>query len=297
MQGHLIGYCVEELKKRCLPDGGFSHAAGNGYRPDATAWAIVALLASSAHNDLINPARSRLAKDQLRDGRVSVSQNHPEAFWPTPLAILAWQGSAVHREPQSRAVGFLLKTSGVHWTKKPGEPSAHDTSIRGWPWIANTHSWVEPSTLSLMALQVVGYGNHSRTIEGNRMLLDRQLPNGGWNYGNTLVFGKVLRPMPESTGMALNALAGNVSRKYVQHSLEYLKAQVKNIRSPLSLGWSILGLGAWGERPSQAETWVTECLKLQERCGEYQTSLISLMLIAVIAQDGLVTSCLRRESF
>ena len=122
MQGHLIGYCVEELKKRCLPDGGFSHAAGNGYRPDATAWAIVALLASSAHNDLINPARSRLAKDQLRDGRVSVSQNHPEAFWPTPLAILAWQGSAVHREPQSRAVEFLLNTT-LGWCDTINEES------------------------------------------------------------------------------------------------------------------------------------------------------------------------------
>lgn len=297
MQDRLIGYCLEELKKRCLPDGGFSHTAENGYRPDATAWAIVALLATGAHIDLVDLARSRLAKDQLRDGRVSVSQNHPEAFWPTPLAILAWQGSAVHREPQSLAVEFLLKTTGVHWTKKPDAGFAHDTSIRGWPWIANTHSWVEPSSLSLMALQVVGYGDHARAIEGNRMLLDRQLPTGGWNYGNTLVFGKVLRPMPESTGMALNALAQRVSRKHVQHSLEYLKTQVKNIRSPLSLGWSILGLGAWGKRPAQAETWIMECMKQQERYGDYQTSLLSLMLIAFTAQDGFVSSCLRRESF
>ena len=42
------------------------------------------------------------------------------------------------------------------------------------------------------------------------MMLDRQLPHGGWNYGNTYVFGRELRPMPESTGAALTGLAGQV---------------------------------------------------------------------------------------
>ena len=293
MQDHLIESHLEQLKKRCLVDGGFARRAGGLYRPDATAWAILTLRATRVHLDLIQSARSRLAKDQFKDGRICVSQNHPEAFWPTSLAILAWEGSSAHREPQSRAVQFLLKTTGAHWPKNPGSPVAHDTSIRGWSWATNTHAWVEPSALSVIALQVTGYGEHERVTEGRRMLIDRQLPGGGWNYGNTLVFGKELRPMPDSTGIALNALAGNVPRKYVQHSLEYLKTRAKNTRSPLSLGWSILGLGAWGERPSKAQTWVIECMNRQKKYGEYDTSLLSLIVIALKAPGGLVSAIVK----
>ncbi|NVL90208.1 MAG: hypothetical protein HWN69_04320 [Desulfobacterales bacterium] len=287
MQNQLLEHYLEQLKKRCLVDGGFVHRAGGGYRPDATAWAILALKAARISIDELELSMLRLTTDQLEDGRISISSEHPEAFWPTPLAVLAWQGSPAYRKPQSRAVRSLLNKTGVHWLKRSDSAQAHDTSIRGWPWIENTHSWVEPTALSLIALQITGYGGHDRAIEGRRMLLDRQLSQGGWNYGNTITFGKELRPMPDSTGVALNALAGSVSRQDIKHSLQYLKSRVKNIRSPRALGWSILGLGAWGERPSEAPSWILESLRLQEKYGNYDTSPLSLMLISFMAPGGI----------
>ena len=43
---------------------------------------------------------------------------------------------------------------------------------------------------------------------GSAVLLDRQLPGGGLNYGNTYVLGQLMRPHVQPTGIALLALAG-----------------------------------------------------------------------------------------
>jgi len=282
--------CVEALKKRSLKDGGFTSRVKGGYRPDSTAWAVIALSAAGIDDPMIHLARSRLVSDQKEDGRIPVSQEHPEAFWPTSLAILAWQGSSTHSAPQLLAVKFLLETTGAHWSKDPEAAMSHDTSIKGWSWIENTHSWVDPTALSLQALKMTGYEKHQRSAEAARMLLDRQLPKGGWNVGNTMVFGKELRPMPDSTGMALDALSGMVPLKRIQDSIRYLKERIRNVRSPLSLGWGILGLGAWGERPAEAPKWLMECLQLQNRFGSYDTSLISLILLAHLAPSGFMSA-------
>jgi len=162
---------LESLQQRAQREGGFVDRAGGEYRPDAIAWAILPLAAAGARPDLIERGRVQLANQQRSDERVCVSADHPEAFWPTPLAVLAWHGSPGYREPQSRAVAFLFDTAGVHWQKEAGSPVAHDTSVRGWPWIAGTHSMVEPTSLSLPALRVTGNREHERVWEAVRIAL------------------------------------------------------------------------------------------------------------------------------
>lgn len=280
---------VETLSERALPNGGFSGRTGGHYRPDATAWAIFVLAAVGAREDLVQSGRSRLAADQMEDGRVSVSPDCPQAFWPTPLAVIAWHGSPTHREPQSRALKFLLTTTGKHFERKDESMYGHDSAIKGWPWIEDTHSWVEPSSMVLLALELTGNGDHERAREARHMLLDRQLERGGWNYGNTTVFGQQLRPMPASTGLVLNVLAARVQRECVEKSLSYLKDQVGRLRTPLSLGWSLLGLGAWRERPADAESSVFECFDRQETYGPYDTSQLSLLLASLLGKRGLLS--------
>ena len=164
------------------------------------------------------------------------------------------------------------------------------TSIQGWPWVANTHSWVEPTALSLIALQIAGYDKHKHTRDATRMLMDRQLNQGGWNYGNTIVFGQELRPMPENTGMALNALAGRVTEESIKVSLEYLEFQTQSLRTPLSLGWCLMGLGAWGKRPDNAKKRVLESLELQKIYGNYTTPLLSLLIVSYFSRGGLTSA-------
>ena len=290
MGKRLIYPHIESLQERILPEGGFAAKVGGNYRPDATAWAILALTAAGIKEDFLESSLARLVTSQLNDGRVCVSPEHPDVFWPTPLAIIAWQGSNSHLEQQSRAIEFLINTTGLHWQRKADAHTTHDTSIQGWPWVANTFSWAEPTALSLIALQVAGYGGHERAREATRMLMDRQLNQGGWNYGNTIVFGQELRPMPENTGMALNALAGRVAEESIKVSLEYLEFQTQSLRTPLSLGWCLMGLGAWGKRPDNSKERVLDSLKLQKIYGNYTTPLLSLLIVSYFSNGGLARS-------
>jgi len=117
------------------------------------------------------------------------------------------------------------------------------------------------------------------------MVLNRQLPGGGWNYGNTTIFKRELRPMPHSTGVALTALAGTVPHDEVNRSVEYLRAMVSSIRAPLSLGWSLVGLAAWNERVAEAASCVDECLERDEDLPEYDLPLLSLLYCALLPES------------
>ena len=278
---------LQHLIARAVAGGGFTDRPGGHYRPDATAWAVLTLSRKGTRGDLLDPARSRLTQDQGEDGRISISFDHPEAFWPTPMAVLAWQGSPAHREAQERAVQFLLLTTGRHWQKDSASPLGHNPALKGWPWIGDTHSWIEPTVLSILALDACGYGDHARVREAVQLLMDRQLPHGGWNYGNTTVFGQELHPAPESTGAALHALAGRVPRKLVQGSLDYLNRQIGKLRTPIALGWSLLGLRSWGMLPAEAPQLVVNCFARQERYGAYETTALCVLLFSVSAPAGL----------
>ncbi len=165
-------------------------------------------------------------------------------------------------------------------------PIGHDPSIRGWPWVENTHSWVEPTALSLLAISTAGESSHPRALEAVRLLMDRQLPTGGWNYGNTFVYGKQLLPLPQTTGVALSALQGHVSAREIGASLDYLAKAAESL-APLSLAWAILGLSAWERRPRQAETWLEARLGQQSRYGDYTTDLLSTLLVSALAPRGI----------
>jgi hypothetical protein len=136
-----------------------------------------------------------------------------------------------------------------------------------------------------MALRATGHGEHDRVNEAIRMMLDRQLPHGGWNYGNTLMFGKELHPMPESTGAALSGLAGTVGQEKVARSLEYLQGEADRLRTPISLGWTLLGLAAWEAWPANGHALVERCLANQSRYDEYDTSALSLLFLGTFAGE------------
>jgi hypothetical protein len=287
MINSLVSDAITSLGKRSLVEGGFANTDNGDYRTDATAWAILALSASGYDQEIISRARSRLANTQLPDGRICISPDHPAVYWPTPLAILAWRQSPTHEANLARAVSFLLDSSGTHWPKQPNSPDVHDTNLKGWPWVAGTYSWIDPTALGIIALKVTGHSQHPRVKEAAHLLLDRQCPHGGWNYGNIIVFGAELRPMPENTGMALDALKNLAARSSLELSLDYLKIALRNLRTPIALSWGILGLGAWGERPVAATTWLSECWGRQSQFGVYDTTSLSLLILASLSSGGI----------
>jgi len=285
----IIEVTVSTIRKRSSTDDGFDLYEKEMFRPDATAWAVLALEAYPDNRDVTIPACQQLAKSQLSDGRVPVIEGHPEAYWPTALAVLAWKKVAGFERQVELASKFLLDATGVHWPKQKDAPVAHDTSIKGWPWIENTHSWIGPTALSILALKVCGFAGHSRVLEAKRMILDRQLPSGGWNYGNTRVFGKMLRPSLVETGHALSALAGMTEPSFVELSFDYLRREIEHIRTPLALSWSVLGLSAWSGRPAESRKWILDSLSLQKKYGVYETTLLAQLVIAYFTSRGLLS--------
>ncbi len=266
--------------------GGFPHRQDGQPRADATAWAIIALSAWNSAQAQCDKARLFLTSLQLDDGRIPISPNHPEVIWPTSLAVLAWHGNPNFQEAQNRAVNFLLGFTGRHFSKPDGMTVGHDPAILGWPWIAETHSWVIPTGLTIMALTLAGHQLHERVLEGGRMILDRQLLSGGWNYGNTLAFGKELHPLPECTGLALQTLARQTRIKNVQKSLDYISDTFSTLHTPISLGWALLGLEAWGLRPANADQQIAESFIRQKRYGTYSLPALALLLCAAKGRDG-----------
>jgi hypothetical protein len=91
------------------------------------------------------------------------------------------------------------------------------------------------------------------------------LPKGGWNYGNTSVFGQELNSMPGPTGIVLQALVEQVPKEQIEESLIYLKTAVEKLYTPFALGWSLIGLSAWKERPKNTQTLILSSLERQKK--------------------------------
>jgi hypothetical protein len=57
------------------------------------------------------------------------------------------------------------------------------------------------------------------------------------------------------------------------------------LRTPVSLGWGLLGLAAWHMWPSNGLPLVERCLANQSRYGEYETSSFCLLLLGALAGE------------
>ena len=128
MLNEILDSMVAEIKRRMLPEGGIADHTEGGYRPDATAWAVLAFKGCRRDAKVVQKLQTCLAAGQLDDGRVCISQKHPDAFWPTSLAILSWHESIQYTDNQKKAIDFLLHISGRHWERKPDSAVANDTS-------------------------------------------------------------------------------------------------------------------------------------------------------------------------
>jgi len=276
-----IDSSLNALLERRLPDGGFCERPGGDYRSDATSWAILCLKRFHLHPEVVSSARSKLCKTQLPDGSIPLTPDYPKSYWPTAAASLALAGISELSFCHTRAVQFLLTESGESLPKEPDSPLGHDTTIQGWSWVQNTHSWVEPTAMAVRALTSAGEVHHERVRQGIRLLLDRQLPDGGWNYGNTMVYGKALNAMPAASGVALWALAGLVDRKQISLSLNQLAEQLPRILTPYSFGWALHGLTAWGIEIPKREEMIATSLQRQGRYGTYGTSQLCILLSAI----------------
>jgi hypothetical protein len=263
-----------------------------GYAPDAApATEPTALAALALHEHgrgaAARPALDWLARIQGDDGSVGVREGEATPAWPTSLAVVAWR--VVARDSFGgrieRAVAWILAAHGE--TTPRAAEFGHDTEIDAWSYAEGTHSWIEPTALHVAALKAAGRGGHERTRAGVRMLIDRQLPGGGCNYGNTSVLGQMLRPHVQPTGIALVALAGEEdSSGRLGKSVAWLAGSIGPRTTAASLGWALLGLRAHDGAPDRAHEWLAAA---QRRVLDHDRSPHKLALLALAAKGWPTT--------
>ena len=223
-----------------------------------------------------------LGSIQGADGSIGISATERTPQWPTALAISAWtrwqratndQRFATNIE---LAVGWTLSNQGKTMPRQEG--LGHDTTLRGWSWAANTHSWLEPTAMFVAALIHAGKRTHPRTGEAIRLLIDRQLPQGGFNYGNTVALGQRLLSQVQPTGLALATLSlAAMDASRVQHSLDYLSKSCKSVSSTVSLCFAAIGLASYGRRLGYLDAKLTRCFeRVDQDQPIYKLALLSL---------------------
>lgn len=259
---------IERLRNTQQSCGGWAYGPTLEPAAEPTALACLALVASNRERERIARGLDFLLARQQKDGSVGVSQSRPTPGWGTAPAMLALIATGKTNQPriesaQSAALTWLLRSEGRPFKSNPAI-YGHNTRLRGWAWIDGTHSWLEPTAWAVLALRATGHADHPRVREAVTLMLDRALPSGGWNYGNSVMFGNELRPFPAQTGMVLAALAGEPPERCVEKALAYLEAELPRIRTPISLAWGIIGARAWHAEWPSFDAWLTECAQRLE---------------------------------
>jgi hypothetical protein len=238
----------------------WTYRAGAESSAEPAAWTAVALVACGDAEAALRPAQW-LADLQQSNGSVGINADEDEPRWPTALAMLAW--SLVDRAAPSDRFRTHIERAAAWSLAEHGKPAArspqigHDTTIVGWSWAADTASWLEPTCCFILGLTAAGFADHPRVNQGRRLVADRLLPEGGANYGNTIVLGQALLPHLAPTGIAMLALAGaHEGDDRVERSLAYLERAVGPTTAPASLSWACIGLSAHRRRPAGADEWI-----------------------------------------
>jgi hypothetical protein len=247
------------LAQRQLSGGGWSYLGSPQTSLETTSLAVIALASESSA--AVRSGIARLLDLQRRDGGWPAFQGDQEASWTTALALCTLTAVNNVSEVRERALKWLLAERGKegHWLWRWKFKTA-DRNVRfnpdkyGWPWCPGAGSWVIPTAFSIVAIKQFTVCNRSEASEkrirlGVEMLLDRACVGGGWNSGNSIVYGVPLEAHLEATAIALLALQDEPRREIVQASVHWLESRAAEIAAVSSLSWCILTLFVY-QRPT-----------------------------------------------
>jgi hypothetical protein len=122
--------------------------------------------------------------------------------------------------------------------------------------------------------------DHPRCREGVRLLLDRQLPDGGCNYGNTFALGQQTLPHLQPSAVALLALQNEADDPRLVRSLDYLQRETAHSTGLSSLCYAALALRAHGRPfPGLIGDRIADAFDQSDsRAGSYYCALAVLAL-------------------
>ncbi len=244
---------IDRLLQSRAADGGFGAAPGQPGNSESTALTLMALRAHPDRAADADRARDWLVQRQRDDGSWALLEGAEDGSWVTPWAILALQAEGgASFDAAKRGVDWLVRREGrrlglvarVMFQLLPAEErTSLDPQLVGWPWHDGSFSWVEPTSVSVLALKhmrgaLADRFPAERVEQGELLLYDRQCDDGGWNYGNRAVLGEELHAYPDVTAIALLALQDRPSERTAKgiKSLEQMLASDESSGLALALG-------------------------------------------------------------
>jgi len=215
---------LETLAAQAHPDGGWSYSPEHPPHLEPTCLALLALsIERQRFESTIAKGRAALARCAELDGAYRLPSTREEAVWPTALALMVQKVLGAPPDEIKKTAARLLGLRGrMLDSQEAGEFQDIDLKLVGWPWAEGNFSWAEPTAWACLALRHVGQGKHPRVEEGIRVLLDRASDEGGINYGNRRILGRITEPIPGPTALMLLALQGHGDHPRVAAAIKYL---------------------------------------------------------------------------
>jgi hypothetical protein len=245
-----------QFLKYLNPDGGMPYSPGMPSFSEPTLLMILALIASGESADA-GPLVEWVMKNRNADGSIGLNSEFAgEGLWNSALLAIALHHLGFISE-RDAAIDFLIRFRSLRVARNPANDI--DTSLVGWSWAPRTFGWVEPTSWALLALSLAGQSKHPRAVEGRRLLEDRCLPDGGWNYGNKIVFGHELMPFWDTTALAALTL-GDSNRGLINKNLDLLEKSMPEIHSLLSSAWVCLCFARFGRNTDAVREQIEELL-------------------------------------
>jgi uncharacterized protein (DUF362 family) len=246
---------LDKLASLAHPDGGWGYAPGQSAHLEPTCLALLALaLEPQRHAAAIDRGKELLRRCAGPDGVYRLAHGREEAAWPTALVLFVQCALGYPAAECRRTAATLLSLAGkpAH-SKEASEIQDIDVGLVGWPWAEGNFSWAEPTAWACLALRRAGHGKHPRVEEGLRLLLDRAADEGGINYGNRRVLGRLTEPIPGPTALMLLALQGHDDQPRVVAAAAYLLKQALTTDDLEHLCWARLALAEHRSLPGVEE--------------------------------------------
>lgn len=228
-------------------DGGWGYKPGGMSFVEPTAAVLLALADKTGGEEAYSRGCNFLRDSQRPDGGWGIAGLDGESGWMTAWAV--WALARDDKPAAAKGAEWLLQTEGFRVTDPATISSARDlfrmdARLAGWPWLPGDASWVFPTALALLALNVTGHSSHPRVQEGIRYLLDRAIPSGGWNIGDPFLVTGTPPATVVNSSIVLVSLGGfGISNAAVQEGQRWLMGKLGQVGTAAELAW-----GSWAAR-------------------------------------------------
>ena len=241
-------------------DGGWGYFPDQTSSVESTSCVVLVLQDQENLSDFYSQAIHWLINAQNNDGGWGINQWDHQSGWQTAWALIALKISTANPEIIRKATNWLLNFGLIPLEENETLNTLRknfniDTNLYGWPWQSGEAAWIEPTALSLLALNSVEMGpqHHERIQEAIRYLDDRRCRDGGWNFGNPVMFNKNLPPRTYHTSLSLLALSKIAPNIIQGDDISALHKLLDDEGRPLGTALGIIALKALNQDTSLLE--------------------------------------------